>query len=310
MGLRDATIAALKGCATTTARAALLAFMWAAAPDAHRVDAKSAAARARDYLRVWQQSLAAVVAEEHYTQTLWRFPRGSDVVSLDNTTTTRTTVSDVLLVRAGGNDAWLLFRDVMVVDGERVNDRERRFDELFVRPDANLVATARKIADEGARYNLGTLFRNLNTPVTALIFLEDKYVSSVRWRDAGREEMDGIPVVRLSFEQKEAPYAIHSREGGAIPASGSIWVEPASGRIVQTEVTILTAKVIRGPRGRSMLRITSRFGAVPGLTVWVPLRMIEEYDLQARTDERLKAQATYTNHRLFQTATRIIGDAR
>ena len=59
---------------------------------------------------------------------------------------------------------------------------------------------------------------------------------------------------------------------------------------------------------RMFARIAAAFGPVPGVDPWVPLRMTDEYDVHARFDESLTAEATYTNHRLFQTDARIIGD--
>jgi hypothetical protein len=156
-----------------------------------------------------------------------------------------------------------MFRDVFLVDGEPVRDRQRRFEELFVRPDANLEANARRIADEGARYNLGALFRNLNTPATALSFLDEKYESSVNWRSVKQLDRDGSKLLELEFEQKRSPYAIRSLKGEPVPASGRIVAEAASGRIVQTEL------VIRIARTRTFMRLVCDFGAVPGIDPWV-----------------------------------------
>jgi hypothetical protein len=276
----------------------------AASPSAQRLDTSSALKLTRAYLKKWQQSLAAVVAEEHYTQTM------RDGRSLGETT--RTLVSDVLLVHAAGEDGWLLFRDVLTVDDEAVRDRQRRFDQLFVRPDANLVATARKIADEGARYNLGRVFRNLNTPIATLVFLADKYTASVRWQSPKRVDLDGSPALELAFEQKRAPFAVRSLDGKPQPASGRIWIEPASGQVRQTELLIVeNAFDISRPNlariARTRVVIGARFGPVAHLDVWVPLRMTEDYIVSSDVVlERMDGQALYSNHRQFQTSARIV----
>jgi hypothetical protein len=280
--------------------AAALALILSAPAAAERTSPSAIVALARDYLRAWEQSLAAVVAEERYTQTLKRYTR-LGVLETDGPGM-RTLVSDVLLVRAPGEDAWLMFRDVFSVDGEPVRDRKQRFEQLFVRPDANLVASARRIADEGARYNLGSLFRNLNTPATAFVFLDEKYESSVAWRDAKQIDRDGVKLRELEFEQKRPPFAIGSLNGQTIHTSGSMVVEEQSGRIVQTEL------LIRIARTRTYMRLRCDFGPVPGIDTWVPMRMAEEYERQSQSHEELKAQAVYTNHRVFQTQSRIIGE--
>ena len=270
-----------------------------------RLSTASALDLTRAYLERWQRELAAVVAEEDYTQTLR--------VARTRASTTRALVSDVLLVHAPQEDGWLIFRDVMSVDDQPVRDRQNRFDLLFVRPDANLVATARKIADEGARYNLGRVFRNLNTPVATLVFLTDKYKSSVRWRSPKRVELDGATALELAFEQKRAPFAVRSPDGRPQPASGRIWIEPATGRLIQTELLLIenAFEISRSDRARiarTRVEIGARFGSVPGLGVWVPLRMTEEYVVSSDvTLERMDGTATYRNHRLFQTSVRIVG---
>jgi hypothetical protein len=290
-----------------------IVFSAPASSTAQRIDAGDAAARARQYLAAWKPSLAAIVAEERYRQTLQRFPIDRDVVAGPVVTTTRDLVSDVLLVRAG--QAWLMFRDVMTVDGVAVHDRHRRFDDLFKSPDSNLVASARRIADEGARYNLGRLFRNLNTPTTALVYLEEAYASSVRWRDAKRIDLDGTPAIELAFNQNRAPYAIRSPNGDPQAARGRLWIEATSSRILRTELEIhgraaVEESSVRPNMPRNFFTITSRFGPVPGLDAWVPLSMEDSYEVEGRAEERMKGSASYTNHRLFQTSARIVGATR
>jgi hypothetical protein len=285
----------------------------AASPSAQRIDVDAAVARARRYLAAWKPSLAAIVAEERYRQTLQQFPMDRDVVSGPIVTTNRDLLSDVLLVRAG--EAWLMFRDVMTVDGVAVHDRRRRFDELFKTPGANLVTSARRIADEGARYNLGRLFRNLNTPTTALVYLEDAYASSVRWRDAKRVDLDGTPAIELAFHQNRAPYAIRSLNGEPQAARGRIWIESTSSRILRTELEIrgrvpVEGSAVRPNMPRSFVTVTARFGPVPGLEAWVPLSMEDAYEVEGRAEERMKGAALYTNHRIFQTSARIVGADR
>lgn len=90
-----------------------------------------------------------MVAEEHYTQILHQASRYRD--RQHGSSVSRKLVSDVLLLRAPAENVWLSFRDVASVDGVAVRDRQRRFDELFVRPAARLLADARHIADESAR---------------------------------------------------------------------------------------------------------------------------------------------------------------
>jgi hypothetical protein len=271
------------------------------------VDTKTAVRLAREYLAAWEQSLAAVVAEERYTQTVHEWPLGRHVVTHQNTKTERALVSDVLLVHAPRDQAWLLFRDVLFVDGAPVQDRQRRFDDLFSRPDANLVTSARRIADESARFNVGRVHRNLNTPVATLAFLDRRYEAGVRWRNVKPASVDGVSAWQLSFEQKRPPFVIRNPEGKPQPSQGHLWLEAGSGRILKTELEVSAPIVSMSPRGRPVVartwsRVVSHFGPMAGLNIWVPVQMIDEYQIYARFEERMVGEAIYTNHRVFQTS--------
>jgi hypothetical protein len=260
--------------------------------------------RTRQYLKHWQQALSAVVAEERYTQTLREWPYGRNFVTARNRSTLRELVSDVLLIHVPRDDAWLLFRDVLSVDGKIVQDREQRFDDLFRRSDVDVLASARAIADEGARYNLGQLARNLNTPTSALIFLEPAYRESVRWKEQERVRLDGVPVTTLAFEQRRAPFAIRSIDGRPQPASGRFWVVPDTGRIVRSVLELRTSS---RTGARSSTRIEAHFGPVAGIDEWAPLVMEERYEAEFRTQaEDLTGRAIYTKHRVFRTGARVI----
>lgn len=269
------------------------------------IDGNEAVDRARAYAAEWRRALLAMVAEESYVQAAEVLPNRSRRV---HQLTTQQLVSDVLFVRPNTDDAWLMFRDVIAVDGEAIPDRQRRFDALFLKPDADLIANARRIADESARFNVGGAVRNVNTPVVALIFLEPLYESSTRWKTAPAGSGEPGAFV-LSFEQRRAPFAIRTPDGEPRPVTGRIWIED-SGRIVATELSAVESKLARTllssrvRRGRT--RITAAFGPAKGIEFWVPLRMEEEIVIEDGYTETITGRAVYANHRLFQTSVRIL----
>jgi hypothetical protein len=282
---------------TRVVRAWLLAPAWTCLTSgvvAAEPNAREILERVQTYLAQWEESLAAVVAEEHYTQILHHASRYRD--RQHGSSVSRKLVSDVLLLRAPAEHAWLSFRDVASVDGVAVRDRQRRFDDLFVRPAARLLADARRIADESARFNLGQLTRNINTPTAGLVFLHAPYAERTRWRRGRNARLDGAPAWVLSFEQREPPFAVRRPDGRPQPASGRVWLEPESGRILQIEFSI-TDRTMRA-------RVLTRFGKVSGIDGWVPVQMTETYQLG--DIERISGEATYTNHRTFQTSARIV----
>ena len=93
--------------------------------------------------------------------------------------------SDFLLVALP--EGWLGFRDVFEVDGVPVRDREERLTKLFLRPTGDTIAQAKEISDEGARYNIGSVWRTTNNPVFALALVEADVQPRVRFT-LGRQD--------------------------------------------------------------------------------------------------------------------------
>jgi hypothetical protein len=273
-------------------RPTVLLLLVALAPPGPKVDARQVVARARQYLIEWQQQLAAIVAEEHYEQQVLELPAAEQFAR----SSVRRLESEVLLIRSPAGGVWLSFRDVMVVDDVPVRDRRHRFDELFSSPNSKVIASARRIADESARYNVGRWTRNVNTPTTTLIFLNPEYADNTTFRRDADEELHGTAVAVIRFDQRRAPFAIRQLDGTPQPASGRIWVEADSGRILRTSLNI-QAQATAG-------RVTVDFGRVSGLDVMVPFRMEDEY--QMRDIEHVRGVAVYSNHRRFQTGARLI----
>lgn len=273
-------------------RVALLAVAAAccARPElAAAADPKQALALAQQYLARWESQLSAIVAEETYLQTIhasynhqrWRAKQR------------RRLRSDVLLVSAPADSLWLCFRDVVSVDNVPVPDRQDRFDALFTGPAASILADAKRIGEESARFNLG-FHRTVNTPVAALVFLSRPFASSTTWELAVNRRLGKARAWALEFKQRTAPFAVHGWENKPLPSSGRIWIEPGSGRILRTELVVDVS-------GRP--RVTTEFAYVPDVDAWAPIRMEDRFD---GPNERISGLAHYTKHRAFRTAGRIL----
>ena len=66
---------------------------------------------------------------------------------------------------------WTPFRDVFEADGRAVRDRQDRLTSLFLSgTTAGAIEQARRIMDEGSRYNIGGGTRNINVPTLALMY--------------------------------------------------------------------------------------------------------------------------------------------
>ncbi len=263
------------------------------APGDDKPTPEEALALAQRYLAGWEETLVALVAEEQYQQErkLARSFVGGWMPG-----TKRRLKSEVLLLQVPVDQTWLSFRDVMTVDGRAVHDRKFRFDELFSGGAASILSTLQRIADEGARYNLGRLHRTINTPTAALVFLKARYATSTDWTLEPRARLNDRPSWILRFNQQRAPFAVTGQSGTPLPASGRFWLEPGTGRIQQSELQV------KGGRTKSTVRV--RYGPARAIDAWVPLRRDDGYETDGET---VSGSAIYSNHRLFRTTVRIIG---
>ena len=247
-------------------------------------------ARASAYLAEYESSLGSLVAEEDYTQQL-TFRTSSPGVPPRQT---RRLVSDFLLVRVKTDEPWVPYRDVMSVDGKPVRDRDARLERLFLRPDAEALKSAARIADESARYNLGRFRRTVNVPVLALEFLRPSNAARCRFQSPHRERIDGEETWKMDFKEQNAGESVirDSRNGRNVPASGTFWIRASDGAVLRSTVKIGNANISS--------EMDVRYCAVPSVSVLVPCRMSEKY--YSRSEE-ITGVATYAHVRQFKVTT-------
>ncbi len=241
--------------------------------------------KARQYLDKWQTELSGLVASEEYTQHLKVRFGGSQTVRLK---------SDVLLVRV--HDAWVGFRDIAEVDGRPISGRGNRLQELFVtHPIGEAMEQARRISDEGSRYNLGRVHQNFNVPTTALRILERDRAARIRFRLESQTTMDGQAAAVIAFEEKEPPALILLADARQYVFShGRFWVDPASGRILATELRWRLSASRDWIDMTANVNVTYRHDEKVGVSV--PQEMTERYETSA---ELFDGHAVYTGMRRF-----------
>ncbi len=256
--------------------------------DAQRPPLPSAAeliAKIDAYLADFAKSYAQVVAEEHYHQEM-----KPSRVSMGVTPTTRRDIESDVVAVSDSTQAWLNFRDVYAVDRTNVRDRDERLAQLFLKNAGDPLAKARVIADEGARFNLGGVTRNVNFPAMALTFLATGNQPRSRFRVTGRSTVGQVDTLILEFEETQRPTLIKSGTLD-LPVSGKFWVEPASGRVMKSSLHF-DSKEFGGD-------IEVTFGLVEKLALWLPIEM---KDSTWGPRETVTGRATYANFRLFGTS--------
>ena len=178
------------------------------------------------YVEQYGGQASLLVGVEHYSQSVthswsrrwrpeWRQRDGrqragrDDRQWADGRAERRRLVSEFALVpNASTSGGWLGYRDVIEMNGKPVADRRDRLQALF-RSDAPDLEEARRIVDEGARYNIGPVSRNFNVPTTTLFFFHTGNLSRFTFRRKGRERIDDVDTRRDRLPRRAEPDADH-----------------------------------------------------------------------------------------------------
>ena len=252
--------------------------------------------RATAYVDELLDQLSGTVSEERYVQRT-RLPgnRGGTVLE-------RTLLSDFLIVTPEDADRHYGFRDVFEVDGKAVRDREERLTNLFLNPTVSSARQIEGILNESSRYNLGEVDRTINNPALTLLFLSSNFKSRFEFERLTDQlspslNLDGpdVPSDAWVISYKEVfPTTVVKRgkgQGGNLPSQGRFWIDPISGHVFVSELTLET------PQWKSI--ITVRYGVDERAGQVVPVEMRERYDAQ-RSMSRVDGTATYGRFRRFR----------
>jgi hypothetical protein len=244
-------------------------------------------AKATAYVVQYETTLGGLVAEEDYTQQRsLRGPVGSP-------RQTRKLKSDFMLVKFTTDEPWIPFRDVISVDGQPVGDRDARLERLFLQPGSEARQNASRITDEGARYNLGTMRRNVNVPVLGLEYLKPGNAERCLFGKPHQETIDGAAASKIDYTERGGPTVIRDgRNGGNVPAKGTFWIRNVDGAVMRS--------TLRTTNGVTEFEIDVRYCQVPSIAVLVPCKMSDRYSRRA---EQVTGVATYTNIRQFKVIT-------
>jgi VWFA-related protein len=254
------------------------------------------------YVVRFETSFARVVTEEQYRQ--WADRR------------VRTLRSDLVFVSAPREIPWALFRDVYEVDGQRVRDRDARLQRLFMDPSATTLERANAILHESARYNLGAVYRNVNTPTLPLAFLHPKNQWRFSFERKGTRWILGRQGVEVAYSEQARPTLVRGLDGESLPAKGRFWIAPEDGVVLRAEAAFRFRVLPSTPLGVASAltalfeaAVATEFRPEPGFEIWVPAEMKELHlrvgsaDDREETGDRIEGTARYSKYRRFEVTT-------
>jgi hypothetical protein len=248
-------------------------------------------AAAGTYTAAYEERFSAVVSDEQYDQRV--FSRSASALPR-----TRKISSEMMFLWLANERAWLSVRNVVDVDGRAVKNSQERLDRLLKAEAPVGVARLRKMRDEGARFNIGSIRRNFNDPMFPLHFIEPGNQRRFTFALVGEETVDGAVSSKVGFEEQASPTFIQDGRRN-VPSRGTMWI--ASGGAIM----------------RTRLEVTDRYGGMaalivvnyrrdPKLEMLVPADMHEFYRVTRAGSERIECEATYSNFRRFETSGRIV----
>ena len=260
---------------------------------------KDLLARAAEYVQQFQRQFGAVISletyEQHDEQRREAMPRAWLSVSSE----ARTLRSEMLFTWLPTERSWLAVRNVLAVDGESVADSADRLDRALSETGSRRLL--RLLADEGARFNLGRIRRNVNDPTLVLRFLDAASQSRFKFSLAGREQVKGVDSWMLTFRERETPALVRNARGDDLFASGSIWLAVADSAVVRTSLAL------NDKRARLEATTLVDYQRELKLAMWVPSQMVESYVQQVgKVEERITCTATYSDYRRFETSGRLL----
>src|SRR6185437_15654133 len=153
--------------------------------------------------------------------------------------------------------------------------------------------TAKKITQESARYNVGSVTRTFNVPTSALFFFNSGDLHRFTLKLAGTEKVGGADATKIEFRETARPTMIGTRDGRDVPCEGILWVNPQDGSVLRTQLTVADYS---GKGSRAVIDVFYEPNAQMGMPV--PVRMEERYNT---SNAQVTATATYSDFKKFQT---------
>lgn len=244
-------------------------------------------AKATEHLKQYQDALQFVIADEATVQ---------EVVSLKGTRLARReTTAEFFLAYVAGDGGWLAVRDMLSVDGRPVEDRE---DLRALLNRGSIARIGRAVADRNSRYNIGSVARNFNDPMLALVILDPKHQGRFRFARETVAQEGATTLVTLSFDERDRPTLIRGSDGAPIFTKGTLVLNAATGELHRSHITMRDR--------RTSASLTTTFDFVDKLKLRLPSRMDESY--RHETPERgevVNAASSYSNYREFSVSVRI-----
>jgi hypothetical protein len=267
----------------------ILALIWPAGAAGQQDGTDAVLTRASEYVSRYEAELGNLIGSEEYVQSsVWM---DSSTPSRVSKRMQRRTSSDILIIQVG--EEWAALRKINRVDGIKEKETAPDFEQAF---DSSAEANAKllqKFQRESTAQNLGDVRRDMNLPTFALRVLRKKEMSRFTFDRAGTAKIDGTPAWKIRFRETAGPSLVVGDKGQTLYSRGTLWIEPETGRVLQTEFEV--ENPYASPRVKADIVVT--YGIGKKVKILVPASMIERYE---SLYNNIDCRADYANFRPFE----------
>ncbi len=245
--------------------------------------------RATDYVSRYEAELGNLIGTEEYLQNATLLD--SSIPPRVAQRMQRRTSSDFLIIQVGTE--WAAIRKVNRLDGGKVKEKPIPFEDAF---DDSPAANSKRLQDmniESTEYNLGSVRRDINLPTFALKLLRRQEVPRFSFERAGTAKINGIQTWKIRFRETSGQSLVVAATGEVLYSRGMLWIEPDTGRVIQTEFELDNPYSVPPVRGH----IVVTYNAGKKTQLLVPETMTERYESMYTIVE---CRADYSNFRPFE----------
>ena len=252
---------------------------------------------ASTYVRTALPTLARLVATEEYAQERRVEPKAK-----------RRLRSEVLLVpHPVEAQNWLVFRDVLDMDGARLPDHQDRLTKLFLNPTVENWMRVGDIAEASRKFHLPGYNVDVTNPFVVVALLHPYYRPRVQFK-LGKSDKDvGRDVWTLQFQEPEAREVVAVNGEQVLRnvppllsrdlARGTVWIEAGTGRVLKTQLRV--GDGLGAPTSVTTFRYDDT------LKVAVPVEMKTTWTDGSGSRSTVTGTAKYTTWRMFAVETSI-----
>lgn len=238
------------------------------------------------------QNLSGLLFRERYLQKTLGAAAGTPGVGTQARTRELLTEANVFLLYADATREFVLFRDVYHANGRDITNHTSRLQALLADGSGQAVEQAKRLTDASAAFNMGSVNRNINIPTMGLRYLGTDIVSGVRFKETGRETVQGLDTVIVDFEEFASPTLVRGTADTDVPARGRYWIHPESGSVPRAHVDFAGRDV----EGRMEIDLMMH----AQLAAWVPKEMTEVW---RALGQRITGLAQYDRYQRLTVST-------